>query len=96
MTINECTPSQLISILQTNEIFNDEAINKWKPQIIKYLRDYKIDGNKLLNTKRKTFGQTLVTLNEKKIRGPAHKTHDRFVKLNDKMTASKSSDNVCQ
>ena len=78
-TINQCTSSQLALLLQTHDTFNDKNINQWKQQIIEYIENNDIDGNTILNTKRKEFSQSLVDLyNDKKIRRAANKTHDRL------------------
>ena len=83
-TVDQCSTKQLIFILQNHKQFNDAKINEYKQQISKFIEDNNINGQQLLDMKRKDFGQALVDLyNNKKIRGPANKTHDRFKKFDD-------------
>ena len=73
----------ILEIFIGNKSFNDQTINPYKSQILSYLRENKITGNKLLEIGRKEFGDKLVIFSaDKKIRGAAIKTFDRFCKLN--------------
>ena len=79
--LTRCTKEHIISMIRYHSSFNDETINKWKPQIIEYIDDNKIDGDALSKLIRKDFGQNLVNYaSNKKIRGAAIKTHDILVK----------------
>ena len=72
----------ILEIFIGNQSFNDKTINPFKSQILSYLRENKITGNKLLQIGKKEFGDSLVIFSgDKKIRGAAIKTFDRFCKL---------------
>ena len=74
---------EILSLLKTSPIFEDATIDKFREQIATYIEVNNIDGAKLLSVRRKQFGQDIVDFyNDKKIRGAANKTHDKFIKLN--------------
>lgn len=93
-SIRDRTAPQLISLLETHHQFNDSKINEWKSQIAKYILDNDVNGNTLLNTKRKNFVQALVDLYGSKIRGPANKAYDRFVKFDISLIQSVDNDDI--
>ena len=76
----DCSNEQLISLLQTHASFDDGKINQFKEEIIEYLKQNQINGECLMAMSRKKFSDSLVQhLNgNKKVRGPANKTWDRF------------------
>jgi len=73
----------ILELFIANQSFNDETINQYKSKICSYFKENEITGSKLLEIGRKQFGENLVIYaEEKKIRGAANKTFDRFLKIN--------------
>ena len=82
MAQSSLTSEDIVSWINNNPIFDDITINKYKQEIITYIEEKCIDGNQLSATKRKQFGQSIVNhYNNRKMRGAANKTHDKFMKL---------------
>lgn len=82
-SLQNCTTRHLILLLQNHKAFDDNKINTFKQNIIQYIENNQINGAELKQTPRKTFSVNLIQhMNgNKRIRGPANKTWDRFHKL---------------
>eukprot|EP00486_Rosalina_sp_Unknown_P009720 CAMPEP_0201591946 /NCGR_PEP_ID=MMETSP0190_2-20130828/189972_1 /ASSEMBLY_ACC=CAM_ASM_000263 /TAXON_ID=37353 /ORGANISM="Rosalina sp." /LENGTH=333 /DNA_ID=CAMNT_0048050491 /DNA_START=1978 /DNA_END=2979 /DNA_ORIENTATION=- len=76
----------MIELFIGNQSFKDDTINPFAAKINAYLKENEITGDKLLEIGRKQFAENLISYaGEKKIRGAATKTFDRFIRLsNDK------------
>ena len=97
-TLNECTVQHLISLITYHASFDDKIINSFKHTIIRYLHNNQMNGQSLINTKRKAFAEAIITYsgNNKKIRGASNKTWDKLTKYKFNIISTDTTDQTSQ
>eukprot|EP01084_Bolivina_argentea_P271196 461367_1 len=82
-SIDKCTVKQIICILET-VIIDIDKLREYKDNIICYLRDLNIDGNKLskMDRKKEFINAIANHLNNNKLRGHLGKLHHNIIHFN--------------
>eukprot|EP01084_Bolivina_argentea_P274563 468031_1 len=94
VNIKDCNQEQLLYILNHGDLFSLKLQGK-KSDIIKYVKQQKLDGNKLIDMKRKTFISAMAEyFGDNKLRGQLGKLYTSVTKLDLSQFVSDNDQNI--